>query len=327
MAVSDNRKFRFGIMGAGNIAGKFCDAVSRIPDCEVAAVSGKSEERAARFAQENGIPASYGNYEQMLEKERLDCVYIATMPNTHFELCMLCLKHRVPVLCEKAMFQSEKQAQEAFGQARRNGIFMMEAMWSRFLPAVRQAKAWLEEGRIGNVSFAEINIGYCAPEADRKRYLDPALGGGVSFHVTVYACELADFLLGKPTGEAQTAAVWTPEGTDLTDHVVLPYGDALAALTCSYGISLEERAVLYGDCGKIVIPYPHFASEAACFPADGGEPLRFRDETTQNGFVPEILETMACVRAGKTESDVVPHALTLSCAGLFDRIQMNRKII
>lgn len=148
MAVSDNRKFRFGIMGAGNIAGKFCDAVSRIPDCEVAAVSGKSEERAARFAQENGIPTSYGNYEQMLEKERLDCVYIATMPNTHFELCMLCLKHRVPVLCEKAMFQSEKQAQEAFGQARRDGIFMMEAMWSRFLPAVRQAKAWLEEGRI-----------------------------------------------------------------------------------------------------------------------------------------------------------------------------------
>ena len=98
--------FRFAIMGAGNIAGRFCRAANALPACCVTAVASKSRERAGRFAAENGVPHFYADYEEMLEKEKPDAVYIAVTPHDHFRLCMLCLQHRTPVLCEKAMFRT-----------------------------------------------------------------------------------------------------------------------------------------------------------------------------------------------------------------------------
>ncbi len=318
-------EFRFGIMGAGNIAGKFCEAVSLIPGCEVAAVSSKSAERAERSARDNRIRAAYDSYEQMLQQERLDCVYLAVTPNDHYRLSMLCLEHGVPVLCEKAMFLNSAQAEKVFELSREKGIFVMEAMWSRFLPAVRKAKEWLDEGRIGRLSFAEFTIGFRAPLEASNRYLNPALGGGAAFDVTVYAYELADFFLNQPVEEMNAAAVWGPTGVDLTDHVTLRCRDCMAVLTGSFAAGLEERAVLYGEQGKIVIPHPHYASEAFLYPSEGGERLHFHDQRTQNGFVYEIAEAMECIRAGKRESTVVPHRLTLDCARMFDRIMMTKQ--
>lgn len=318
--------FRFGIMGAGSIAVKFCEAVSLIPGCEVAAVASKSAERAERFAGNNRIRAYYDSYERMLAEERPDCVYLAVTPDDHYRLSMLCLEHGIPVLCEKAMFLNSSQAEAVFDLSKEKGIFVMEAMWSRFLPAVRKAKEWLEEGRIGRLSFAELAIGFLAPADASSRYLNPALGGGAAFDVTVYAYELADFFLDQPVEEMTVAAVWGPTGVDLTDHVTLRCRDCAAALTGSFAAGLEERAVLYGERGKIVVPHPHYASEAFLYPADGGESLHFRDQQTRNGFVYEIREVMVCIRAGKRESTVVPHSLTLNCARMFDRIMETKRL-
>ena len=132
--------FRFGIMGAAKIANKFCEAVSLIDNCEVCAVSSKSYERAKDFATARGISKNYGNYSEMLEAEKPDCVYIAVTNNDHYRLTMMCVERGIPVLCEKAMFQNSEEAKKVFEVAAKNKVFVMEAMWSRFLPAINKAK-------------------------------------------------------------------------------------------------------------------------------------------------------------------------------------------
>lgn len=316
--------FTFGIMGAGKIANKFCAAVELIDGCRVAAVSSKSMERAAEFAAKHGISAAYDSYEQMLVRERPDCVYIAATTDAHYDLCMLCLDHRVPVLCEKAMFASSKQAETVFARAKELRVFVMEAMWSRFLPAVNQAKQWLAEGLIGTPSFLNLAIGFVAPNDRENRYFNPLLGGGVAYDITVYAYEIATYLITRPIEDMQVAAIWADTGVDVTNQITLRYPDMLASLETSIVCPLDQGLVIYGDNGKIVVPRPHVASEAFLYAADKELRTHYRDEETQNGFVYQIQEAMECVRSGKIESPVVPHELTLQCARLFDRIGETR---
>ena len=123
--------FRFAIMGAGNIAHQFCDAVTLVEDCEVSAIASKDLGRAQKFAEECSVAHAYDNYEQMLIEEKPDCVYIAVTPNDHFRLTMLCLEHHVPVLCEKAMFTNSAEAKAVFEKAEKDQTFVMEAMWQK----------------------------------------------------------------------------------------------------------------------------------------------------------------------------------------------------
>lgn len=318
--------FIFGIMGAGKIAKKFCAAVELIEGCKVTAVSSKSMERAAEFAAEQGIPSAYDSYEQMLVREKPDCVYIAATTDAHYELCMLCLDHRVPVLCEKAMFVSSAQAETVFARAKELNVFVMEAMWSRFLPAVNQAKQWLTEGLIGKPQSLDLAIGFVAPADKTNRYFNPELGGGVAYDITVYAYEIATYMVTEPIEDIQVAAVWADTGVDVTNHIILRYPHLLASLRTSIVSALDQGQglVINGDSGKIVVPKPHFASEALLYTNQQELRIHYKDEQTQNGFVYQIQEAMQCIRNGQIESATVPHELTLQCARLFDRIGETR---
>ena len=313
--------FKFVILGAAKIAHKFCEAAALVPGCEVAAVASKSGERAKVFAEETGVARFYDSYEEMLRAEKPDCAYIAVTPNDHFRLTMLCLEHGVPVLCEKAMFCSGAEAREAFEKAERAGLFVMEAMWSRFLPAVRKVKEWAAQGRIGRLELVQTDIGFLAPEGRDNRYRNPALGGGAARDITVYAYELTTYMVDEPILGMQVIANRDETGVDLSDHVAIRFAHTLASLTTSFGAAMEDRMVLYGSEGRIVLPHPHFGSECFLYDAAGVLTETFRDEETKNGFTYEIAEAMRCVRAGRTESETVPHALTIDCAELFDRIE------
>ena len=183
--------FRFCIIGAGNIAGKFASAGAMIDGCEIAAVSSKSLARAEAFARANGIERAYGDYESMLKAERPDCAYIATTCDSHARLSALCVDCGVPVLCEKAMFSDERVAGDFFGKAEARGVFSMEALWSLFLPANRQARSWLQSGRIGELVCADFDVGFAPPRDMDNRYFNPTLGGGAANDLTVYAAHTA----------------------------------------------------------------------------------------------------------------------------------------
>ncbi len=309
--------FRFVILGAGQIAAKFADAVRRIEGAEVIGVGSRSMTRGADFAKANGIPHS-GSYEEMLAL-RPDAAYIAATTEAHAALTRLCINTGVPVLCEKAMFTNAAEAEEVFTLAKAKGIFCMEAMWSRFLPTNIEMKRVLDEGVIGEVKYAEFAIGWQAPNGPRSRFYQKELGGGAAYDLLVYCYELADFYLGMPEKVENVSVRWTDTGVDETETVTLRYPGCLCTLSASLAVNLPERAILHGTKGTLYMPKPHFSGEYTLTLNDGTVQT-WQDEETENGFVYEAQEVIRCVRAGLLESPVVPHELTLRCARIFDII-------
>lgn len=318
--------FRFAIMGAGDISRKFCDAVRRLEGVSVASVSSKSAERAKAFAEKEGIPTSYGSYAEMLESEKPDCVYIGADTASHCKLTVLCIEHGTPVLCEKAMFCNMKEAEDAIALAKKKGVFIMEAMWSYFLPAVKKAKEWVDAGRIGKIYASDATIGFKAPTHEGNRYFTTKLGGGVAYDLTVYTYDLTTLMLGHDWLDCEVSALWHESGVDTVDHAVLRYDGCLSSMTTSIVGPLEERLILYGEAGKIVLPSSHYASRAYLYGADGGLIEEFKDTVTENGFTYEAQEAVDCVLAGRTESPVVPLSVTLDSTRFYERIYGTRNI-
>lgn len=321
---NSGKEFRFAIMGAGNIAGRFCDAAKLVPGAVVTAVASKSTERAREFAAKNGICHAYGDYEQMLKEEKPDCVYIAVLPSDHFRLCMLCMEHDTPVLCEKAMFTGSGEARRLFAEAGRRGVFAMEALWSFFLPPLGQVKRWMEEGRVGEVTHVDFSIGFLAEKNPANRFFDKELAGGAAYDITVYAYEIVTHLMGQSPSGIQVSARWGETGVDVTDHVVLQYPGCMATLTASIVAPIEDKLIVYGSQGRIVLPAPHYGNEAFLYDRKGELAEHFRDQVTQNGFTYEIQEVMDCVRAGRLQSPTASWEMTTQCAELFDRIEATK---
>ena len=320
-------KFRFAIMGAGNIAVRFCGAVKRMECCEVAAVASKSMERAASFAGKYGIDRFYDSYEEMLLEEKPDCVYIATTPDSHYALAKLCMKHRTPVLCEKAMFMTSEQAKDVFAESEKNGVFAMEAMWSRFLPANITAKQWMQEGKIGMPNCISVTCGWAFDREKDRRNFAPELGGGAAFDLTVYNYELATWFFGTEILEKQIVTMWDAFGVDMFNQITLKYQDRLAVLLAGCESVVQEGIVLSGTKGRIVVPHAHYGAEVFLYDRSGSLVEHYMDTVTENGFIYEIAEVVECIRNGKTESETVPHKDTIACAELFDEIYKQQEKI
>lgn len=318
------KNFGFVILGAGNIGNKFCHAVSLIDHCKVLAVASKSIDRARKFADNNGIKKFYDSYEEMLDREKPDCAYIAVTPNDHYRLTMMCLDRDIPVLCEKAMFQNSEEANEVFKRSREKNIFVMEALWSRFLPAVQKAKQWVSEGAIGRTELVQFSIGFIAPKGNDNRYYNPELGGGVAKDITVYAYQLTTYIINERIKKMTAAASWSASGVDITNHVSIQFEHTLADLMSSFVSRMEERMVIYGTEGKIILPCPHFSSECCLYDNDGNTKEHFVDKKTDNGFIYEIEDAIQCIKDGRCESSIVPQSDTLRCSELFDMIRDSR---
>lgn len=314
--------FRWIILGAGNIAGKFADAIRLIDGAEVVGVGSRALDRAEAFAARHGVPHS-GAYEDMLAL-RPDAAYIAATTNAHAALTRLCIEHGVPVLCEKAMFTSSAEAEEVFALAKARGVFTMEAMWSRLLPANIAMKQALDSGVIGEVKYAEFAIGWRAPDGPGSRFFEPSLGGGAAYDLLVYCYELAEFYLGVPEKIEGVSVLRAGTGVDETEAVTLRYPGCLATLSATIAANLDERAVLHGTLGTLTMPKPHMA-EGFTLRLNDGTTRTWTDTTTVNGFVYEAEEAMRCVRAGLLESPRLPHGMTLRCARVFDAINQGSR--
>ncbi len=322
--MTEEKTFRFAIFGAGGIANHFADAVKLIDGAEVAAVGSKSAERAKTFAERNGIGKYYDNYETMITEVKPDAVYIATTPNFHYENSMLCLKHGVPVLCEKAAYRSEEEAKTVLEIAEAQGTFVMEALWTRFLPTLKMAKGWLVSGAVGEVQRVLSNVGGVFDRTKAVRNFDPALSGGCMYDLTCYSYDIADYFFGKETEIEEIEARFDEGGVDLDVTLKLKYGTIPCTQENSMIRELQEDLLIEGSAGKIVIPHPHWGNDAYLYNAAGEEIEHFCADVP-NGFVFEIRETIDCVRRGAAESPVVPHELTLRTAKLYDRIKASVK--
>ncbi len=313
-------KFRFVILGAGNIAEKFVDAVDHIDGCEIAAVGSRSKERAEAFTKKLGISATaFGDYEEMLDTVRPDAAYIATTHNTHAKLIALCLNKNIPVLCEKTMCMNARETEDACALAKQKNTFLMEAMWSRFLPAVVKAKEWIADGKIGKPVMAQLQIGNRYQFAADNRFFSKELGGGAALDLGVYGYQITTFLVGENVTDINAQARYSHTGVDTTDHISMRAGDCLIDITATIETKIDENLIVYGEKGKIILPHSQWADECIFESIDGVKEV-FSDTVTKNGFVGETEEVIKCVRAGKLQSDVVPHSLTINCSKTLDMI-------
>jgi predicted dehydrogenase len=349
----------FGIIGTGNGARDFIIGLSFVPGARVAAVGSRSHERAQAFAQALGIPKAHGTYEALVNENDVQIVYIATQHDSHKADCLLALHAGKHVICEKPFALNANEAEEIFAVAKAKNLFCMEAMWMRFMPLILQAKAWVDEGRIGKVTHLRADFGYIADHGPKSRFYDAKAGGGALLDRGVYLLSLAQLILGNPTKVQASAKM--DRGVDAHSSYLLNYpSGATAALHASLIAQTTNEAVIFGDKGNIVISTPLYRPhEIRIVQTSGGSALPdaarglgakekimanslvkqffFRvatplksvlgggQKTLQpwqgNGYNYEAAEAIRCITAGKYESPLMPQRDTIDVLRVADAIR------
>lgn len=246
------KTYKWGILGLGRIAHKFVTDLQSVPNAEVYAVASSSAERAATFGERYGATHRLDNYAALAALEDVDIIYIATPHAFHYEQTMLCLRARKHVLCEKPFAMDKQQAQAMVDYAREHGLFLMEALWTRFIPLFQEALQLIERGVIGEVQTVKADFGFKADWFSQdSRIWNPKLGGGALLDIGIYPLYLATLLFGKPT-EMKASATFSESGVDDNFAAVLSYSEKRQALLhASFTMNTATEAWIYGTHGSI----------------------------------------------------------------------------
>ncbi|MFD9026466.1 Gfo/Idh/MocA family protein [Streptomyces parvulus] len=318
------QKVRWGILATGGMAARFTADLVDLPDAEVVAVASRTEASARAFAERFGIPRAYGDWESLARDEDVDVVYVATPHSSHRTAAGLCLEAGRNVLCEKPFTLNAREAEELAGLARRHGVFLMEAMWMYCNPLVRRLKALVDDGAIGEVRTVQADFGLAGPFPPAHRLRDPAQGGGALLDLGVYPVSFAQLLLGEPS-DVVARAVLSEEGVDLQTGALLSHGGgALATLHCSITGGTANSASVTGSVGRVDVPYGFFSPDHFVLHRDGREPEEFRADPAdgpRESLRHEAREVMRALRAGDTESPLVPLDGTLAVMRTLDAIR------
>lgn len=315
--------YHFGIIGAGNIAHKFIEAVRMTKNADVTAVASKSLERARDWAEKEGLSRYYDSYETLLADPDIDIIYIATLSNAHYDNIKACLEAGKHVICEKPMTQTASQAQEVITLAREKQLFLMEGMWSRFLPKSLQVRRWIQEGRIGELHLMQANIGWKADKTYNKRLFYPELGGGSLYDIGIYPMELLPYYADQKITQIQFLKKDYSTGVDDIVSLNLQLERCIANIQCSFTTKMPEDAYLYGSDGYIHIPKIHFGNRARLYDLKDRLVEDFH-EGLDNGFYYEVCEVISCIEKGQTESSICPLNMTYDNAKLFDHVLRSR---
>lgn len=315
------RTYNWAILGLGNIAHKFAEDLALVPQARLHAVASRSLTKAQAFAAEFAVPHAVGSYEDLLAVPGVDVVYLATPHSEHHAHALLCLRAGLPVLCEKAFAQNAGQAQEMIRTAQGQRVFLMEAFWTRFFPAVAQALDLVRAGVIGEVKHLVADFGFAASYKPEGRLFDPALAGGSLLDIGVYPLFISQLFLGAP---AVVRAVATPAATsvDLNCAMALAYADgATASLFSTLAATTDNRCVLYGTKGQLQLTGRFHAPTGVRVQLLGQEPQVFSSETQGHGYHYEAAHVQQCLDQGLQESPLLPLAFSLDLMQVLDAVR------
>lgn len=308
---------RWGILGTGGIARAFLAGLREVEGAEAAAVGSRTEEGARRFAAEQGIARAHGDYRALAEDPEVDVVYVATPHPFHLANTLLCLEAGKHVLCEKPMALSAAQAETMIDAARRHDRFLMEAMWTRFSPAMREAARLVAAGELGEVTMVSADFGGYRGFDPADRFFSLELGGGALLDIGVYPVALASQFLGGLTGVSAHGAL-APTGVDTRAGLVVSGADGgVGVLACSFDSDLPKRAVVSGTKGRVEIEN-FFNADAITVYRPGEEPSTSGFPRRGNGYEYEAAEVSRLLREGERESALMPLEETLAIAGILD---------
>lgn len=310
----------WGILGTGGIAEVFTADLLRLDGHEVAAVGSRSPATATAFADRHGIGRAHDSYADLAADDGVDVVYIATPHNAHFEAARLCLEAGRGVLVEKPLTVSADEARRLTALARERGLFMMEAMWTRFSPLVRRTHDLVGDGAIGEVSAVYADFSIAPPYDPANRLWAPELAGGALLDLGCYVLSIAWPLLGRPATVQATAAP-APTGVDANTAILLGYDSgAVALLHCGLMGHSPHTATIVGTKGRIDLASPFYKPSAMTLIREGRDPETFTAELEGNGFVYEAEEVARCLRLGLTESPLLPLDESIAVLDVIDEV-------
>jgi len=295
----------WALVGTGGITNKFLEGL-RATTGRAAAVVSRSRENARSFAERNNIEKAYDNYESMLEDPAVDVVYIGTPHPTHKDLTVRALKAKKAVLCEKPTAINAGELKEMVLAAQENKTFFMEAMWTRFIPPVVEARKWLSQNLIGEIKMVQVNFGFNAPYDPKGRLFDLHLGGGALLDAGIYPLSMISMVFGgvKPL-DIKSQLYFGESGADEEDVVILSYGGhKIGFAATATRTALENDLWIYGTGGRIHIPNYIWSRNAKLF-VDGKEEYTYKPEFVSNGYNYEAEAVMDCIREGKIECPVI----------------------
>ncbi|MBX9425577.1 MULTISPECIES: Gfo/Idh/MocA family protein [Streptomyces] len=316
-----SEKVRWGILATGGIAERFTTDLLTLDGAEVVAVASRTEASAKAFADRFGIPRAYGDWAGLFADEDVDVVYVATPHHAHREAAGRALEAGKAVLCEKALTLNAREAEELVTSARDRGLFLMEAMWMYCNPLVRRLVELVRGGVIGEIRSVQADFGLVGPFTADHRLRDPAVGGGALLDLGVYPVSFAQLLLGEPD-TVQAHALLSPEGVDLNTGMLLGWDTgASALLSCSLVADTPLTASVTGTLGRIELPRGFFFPERFTLYRDGRDPEEFVNEDDPHSLRHEAAEVMRCLRAGGTESPLVPLDGSLAVMRTLDAVR------
>lgn len=312
---------RWGILSTGRIARTFAKGLASAKGARLVAVGSRTKEAAENFGDEFHVPHRHGSYESLASDPEVDIIYVATPHSLHKDNTLLCLDAGKAVLCEKPFAINATEARAMADAARGKRVFLMEAMWTRFIPLIAMVRDLLAQGVLGETRMVCADFGFRASWDEKSRLLDPRLGGGGLLDVGVYTVSLASMVFGKAERMVSLAHLGTT-GVDEQAAMILGYPEGrLAVLYTAVRTNTPQQAYLLGTEGRIHIHEPWWKPTRITLSMYGKDDQIIDMPFEGNGYNYEAEEAMNCLREGRLESDIMPLDETIAIMETLDQIR------
>lgn len=318
---------KWAVIGPGGIAERFALSMQKVEDAEIWAVASRNKSRAEHYAQRFSIPHVCSSYEELWARNDIDVVYIATPHVFHYDQALKSLESGTAVMCEKPLTLNAAASKTLFEHAAKHNAFLMEAMWSPFLPAIKKVKHWVDEGRVGDIQMIQSTFGIEAPKDPSGRWFNKDLAGGVTLDASIYNIALSNWFLNNTPIHIAAQGHIGMSGVDESVSVTMDYGKGqFSQYQTSFTTRLPNEMSIVGSDGRILIGGSFWATgNAELFSGDEYE--RFDSEVSDCGFEYEIQHVNDCVRSNKLVSDIITPEFTCELASIMDTVlaQLNLK--
>ena len=315
-----------GFIGAGRIANTLAATMARMEDVNLYAVAARDLARAQAFAAQYGFDKAYGSYEEMLRDPNVELVYIATPHSHHAEHMKLCIEHGKNVLCEKAFTLNAAQARQIATLAKAKGVYVAEAIWTRYMPSRAMINEVLASGIIGNVTALTATL--CYPVAYKERCIRPELAGGALLDVGVYCLNFALMHFGDDIERMDSSVRMTDTGVDGQESITLHYRDGkIAVLTAGILSRSDRKGIFYGDKGYIIVENINNPQSISVYDLTDTLVKKIQVPAQITGYEYQIREAMARIRAGETESASMPLDTTIAVMERMDALRKDWGLI
>ena len=316
-----SKKIGWGIIGLGKIANTFAADLLLSENSVLHAVASRDIKKAKAFSKKYHSVKYYDSYQSLANDPKIDIVYIATPHALHFDNTIMCLKSGKSVLCEKPMGMNRQQVKKMQDEAKSRKLFLMEGLWTRFIPATEKLLEIFEKKELGNLLAVKADFGFKADFDPKSRVFNKKLGAGSLLDIGIYPVYLSLLTLGIPSNIEATAR-FTSTGIDAFCSMRFDYGNTVkASLESTIETDTPTEAYIYGTDGYIHLHSRFHHTRKISVYKDGMPEQVYEIPYIGNGYLHEIEEANSCLQNHQTESSKLPHQVSIDLISILDRVR------